>query len=106
MTRRSLCLLSLCCGLGAWLPAHAHLRALEAAAGRGNVVAELKLGELYQYGVGEPNHLFEALIWYDRAEPASARAAQLARRVGRRLSALERLRAHALAQPPLGPPSS
>lgn len=84
--------------------AHAGLGALRRQAEKGSSQAEFKLGELYQYGVGQPDHLIHALIWYDRAAPRVRRAAVLAQRTAALLTPKERARAAALAQRPLGPP--
>lgn len=94
--------------LSAALPAlkvHADLKSLHQAAQRGRPNAELKLGELYQYGVGLPDHLVHALAWYDRAASRSPRAAVLAKRVAARLNDKQRQQAAAFARPRLGPPS-
>ncbi len=84
--------------------AHAGLRGLRRAAHSGAPNAELKLGELYQYGVGQPDHLVHALAWYERAAPKSRRAAELARQLTARLTPAERQQAAAWAKPRLGPP--
>ncbi|WP_298134960.1 SEL1-like repeat protein [Acidiferrobacter sp.] len=94
-----LALLMLC-----WQGAHAGLRQLRREAQGGAPNAELKLGELYQYGVGEPDHLVRALAWYDRAAPRSPRAAELARKVAAELTPAERQQAAAWAKPRIGPP--
>lgn len=85
--------------------AHAGLKTLRRQADEGNPKAELKLGELYQYGVGRPDHLIHALVWYDRAAPHLKRAAVLAKRTAALLTPKERERAAAMAQPLLGPPA-
>ena len=87
-----------------WPAAHAGLRGLRHAARSGAPNAELKLGELYQYGVGQPDHLVHALAWYERAAPKSHRAAELARQLTARLTPAERQQAAAWAKPRLGPP--
>ncbi len=84
--------------------ADAGLRSLRRAAHGGAPKAELKLGELYQYGVGRPDHLIHALAWYERAAPKSARAAELARQTAALLTPSERQRAAAWAKGRLGPP--
>lgn len=84
--------------------AHAGLKTLRRQAEKGSPQAEFQLGELYQYGVGRPDHLIHALAWYDRAAPHVPRAAVLAKRVAALLTPLERQRAAAWARPPLGPP--
>jgi len=83
---------------------HANLTVLRAQAQKGVPEAQLKLGELYQYGVGQQDHLVYALSWYERAAPHLARARVLATETARGLTPEERLRAQALAQPLLGPP--
>ncbi len=83
---------------------YAGLRSLRHAAHSGAPNAELKLGELYQYGVGRPDHLIHALAWYERAAPKSARAAELARQTAALLTPEERQRAAAWAKGRLGPP--
>ena len=84
--------------------ARAGLQSLRQAARGGAPNAELKLGELYQYGVGRPDHLIRALAWYERAAPKSARAAELARQTAALLTPAERQRAAAWSKGPLGPP--
>lgn len=84
--------------------AHAGLRSLRHAARGGAPQAELQLGELYQYGVGRPDHLIHALAWYERAAPKSARAAELARQTAALLTPNQRQRAAAWAKGRLGPP--
>ncbi len=85
--------------------AHAGLKTLRRQAEKGSPQAEFQLGELYQYGVGRPNHLIHALAWYERAAPHVRRAAVLAKRTAALLTPEERARAAALAQGLLGPPS-
>ena len=87
-----------------WHPAYAGLRSLKREARSGAPNAELKLGELYQYVVGQPDHLVHALAWYERAAPKLPRAAELARQVTARLTPAERQQAAAWAKPRLGPP--
>lgn len=84
--------------------AHAGLKTLRHQAEKGNPQAAFRLGELYQYGVGRPDHLIHALAWYERAAPHVPRAAVLAKRTAALLTPAERERAAALAQPRLGPP--
>ncbi|MDA8361534.1 MAG: SEL1-like repeat protein [Gammaproteobacteria bacterium] len=60
----------------------ANLQTLRSQARAGVPKAEFELGELYQFGVGRPDHLHKALKWYRRAEAHHvARAGVLARRV-------------------------
>ena len=87
-----------------WHAAHAGLRSLRREARAGVPNAELKLGELYQYGVGQPDHLIHALAWYERAAPKLPRAAELARQTAAMLTPSERQQAAAWAKPRLGPP--
>jgi len=94
----------LVCTLGAPPGAHADLKTLRREAQSGVPQAQFKLGELYQYGIGQPDHLVHALAWYERAAPKIARAATLARRIAAKLTPKERQQAAAWAKPPLGPP--
>lgn len=87
------------------LGALAGLRALRAAAAAGQPAAELQLGELYQYGVGQAHHRVQALMWYERAQAQIPRAARLARRLAATLTPAARRRAAALAASRLGPPT-
>lgn len=84
--------------------AHAGLKTLRRQAEKGSPQAQFQLGELYQYGVGRPDHLIHALVWYDRAAPHVPQAAVLAKRIAARLTPAERRQAAALASPRLGPP--
>lgn len=97
--------------VGVWLvlasmTAVAGLRALRAAAAAGQPIAELQLGELYQYGVGQAHHRVRALMWYERAEAREPLAARLAARLAATLTPAERRQAAALASYRLGPPGS
>ncbi len=85
-------------------PAQAGLHALRQEAHKGLPKAELQLGELYQYGTGQADHLIRALEWYDRAAPHSPRAAELARQTAAQLTPAQRAQAAAWAKPRLGPP--
>ncbi|MDA8389422.1 MAG: SEL1-like repeat protein [Gammaproteobacteria bacterium] len=67
--------------------AAANLQTLRAQARAGVPKAQFELGELYQFGVGRPDHLQKALKWYRRAEAHVPRAALLARRVAAQLAA-------------------
>ncbi|MHB8254546.1 MAG: SEL1-like repeat protein [Acidiferrobacter sp.] len=84
--------------------AHASLKSLRQEALRGVPKAELKLGELYEYGTGQADHLVRALAWYERAAPHIPRAAMLARRTAAKLTPAQRQQAAAWAKPKLGPP--
>ncbi|MHB1566162.1 MAG: hypothetical protein ACYCXG_05545 [Acidiferrobacter sp.] len=83
----------------------AGLRTLRAAAAAGQPAAELQLGELYQYGVGQAHHRVQALMWYERAQAQLPRAARLAHRLAATLTPAARRQAAALAAPRLGPPT-
>ena len=89
-----------------WGPqgAHADLKTLRREAHKGIPQAEFKLGELYQYGTGQADHLVHALAWYERAAPKVPRAAVLAKRTAAKLTPEQRQQAAALAELRLGPP--
>lgn len=96
--------------VGVWmvvtaLPATAGLQALRHQAQQGIPKAELQLGELYQYGVGRPDHNIWALAWYERAAPQVAHAAVLAARLKRQMSAQAVRKAMILAHVSFAPKS-
>ncbi|HUW98216.1 MAG TPA: hypothetical protein VMV40_05145 [Acidiferrobacter sp.] len=93
----------LACTLGALPCADANLQTLRRDAQKGVPRAQFELGELYQYGTGQPNHLVRALSWYERAAPKIPRAAVLARRIAAQLTPEQRQQAAAWAKPQLGP---